>query len=669
VNVSRFAKAGLIVGLAVGLAAVALPAGANHNADYHSANMSNLFNSPNGRNVTNSDLAFWGKYAYQGDYGGFRIFDISNPASPQLVGNFNCPGPQMDLTVFDRDGNGQADIAFGSVDSVRTGPQCGAPPASPATSPTGWEGLRIIDISNPANPTQIGTVYLDCGSHTNTLWPDPARNRVLLWNSSYPLGSGPTCGQTTGPPNGRDPNHGVIQIVEAKWSPTNPLGPVTAAEIAEPKIVYPGDPDNKFTPAEHGLPGPPVLEPSMRACHDITVYTTLRLAAAACAEQGQLWRVDANGMPDTENPIWVIDDTVDETGTTGNPNDPGVVVDFWHSATFSWDGKIINFIDESFGAGCPPVTAVGAAVPNRQPGDTGRMFFVDAASGKLLSSYMNSRPLENTYCSAHLGNVVPATDKYLLANAWYAGGASVVDFTNPAAPNEIAWYDFAPAGPTGSNNWSLYWYEGPALPEPSLTLYGTDGLLPGSTSARGFQVFKADVDSNELNFSHLNPQTQELVIGPGGALRCKGKIATLVGTNQKDEILGTNGNDVILARGGNDEIKSRDGSDTVCAGRGRDEVRAGNSDKGGKGDMVFGQGGRDRLFGQGAKDLLRGGSKGDLIKAGSGQNDASFGQGGNDEVRGQGGSDKVVGGGGVDYCNGGSGVDTEATCETRVLFP
>lgn len=611
VNVSKLTKATMTAALALILAAGVLPAAATHNADYHSANTSNLFNSPNGRSpaATNSDIAFWGKYAYVGDYGGFRIFDLSNPASPVLVGNMSCPGPQNDLTVFDRDGNGQADIAFASVDSVRAGPDCSAGAAPSPTAPGGWEGLRIFDITNHASPSHIGSVYLDCGSHTNTLWPDPGRNRVLLWNSSYPLGSGPTCGQTTGPPNGRDPNHGVIQIVEAKWDPANPLGPVTAAEIAEPKIVYPGDPDNKFTPAEHGLPGPPTLEPSMRACHDITVYVAFRLAAAACAEQGQLWRVNPRGMPDTENPIWTIDDTVDETGTTGNANDKGIVVDFWHSATFSWDGKIINFIDESFGSGCPPVTNVGAAVPNRQPGDTGRMFFVDAATGNLLSSYMNPRPSENTYCSAHLGNVVPATDKYLLANAWYAGGASVVDFTNPSAPTEVGWYDIAPAGATGSNNWSVYWYEGPALPEPSLTLYGTDGLQPASgSSARGFQVFKTDVDSNEVNLSLLNPQTQEMVIGRGGPLKCKGKIATLVGTLGKDNIIGTPANDVIASLGGNDRVNGKSGNDVICGAKGKDRLR--------------GAAGKDRLYGQGQNDRLNGGPARDFCHGGPGRDRA-----------------------------------------------
>jgi len=34
--------------------------------------------------VTNSDLAFSGKYAIQGSYNGFQVYDVSNPAKHQL---------------------------------------------------------------------------------------------------------------------------------------------------------------------------------------------------------------------------------------------------------------------------------------------------------------------------------------------------------------------------------------------------------------------------------------------------------------------------------------------------------------------------------------------------------------------------------------------------------
>ena len=81
----------------------------------------NPFNAAN-THVTSSDIAFWGDLAYVGDYGGFRIFDISRPV-PRLVSDMRCYGPQGDPSVFDRDGNGKADTLVLSVDSVLTGPR------------------------------------------------------------------------------------------------------------------------------------------------------------------------------------------------------------------------------------------------------------------------------------------------------------------------------------------------------------------------------------------------------------------------------------------------------------------------------------------------------------------------------------------------------------------
>jgi Ca2+-binding RTX toxin-like protein len=284
-------------------------------------------------------------------------------------------------------------------------------------------------------------------------------------------------------------------------------------------------------------------------------------------------------------------------------------------------------------------------------------------------------PWETEYCSAHLGNVVPATDKNLLVFSWYMGGITVLDFANPASPSRVAYYDGAgPTGPAGDDsfdNWAAYWYEGPALPGNNLTIYATDGVHDPSDNdggARGFLSLRADVAANELNLDHLNPQTQDLgVVSPQGLLSCKGKVATLVGTNGNDVLVGTPGEDVVVGLGGKDIIKTGNGNDTICAGSGSDRVRAGNSAKGGF-DLVLGEGGKDKLFGQGGRDRLRGGGGKDLIKAGSGR-DRLAGQKGNDALRGQGGADKLNGGPGRDLCNGGAGRDTATRCERVQLVP
>src|SRR5699024_5775364 len=109
-----------------------------------------------------SDLAFWGDYVFQGSYGGFQVTDIPQPKDPEVVSIMECRGGQGDPTVSP-DGN----LLFLSVDAPRTDDSCDSAPSS-AVSPTAWEGMRVFDISDKANPEYIASVQTDCGSHTHT---------------------------------------------------------------------------------------------------------------------------------------------------------------------------------------------------------------------------------------------------------------------------------------------------------------------------------------------------------------------------------------------------------------------------------------------------------------------------------------------------------------------
>jgi hypothetical protein len=518
----RFVRLALPLLVIAALSAGTVPAVAVHNADKHH-NMNLLFRSPNAK--INSDLAFWGNYVVSGYYrndqsvGGFRIFDIADPARPVLLRDFACDGLQADPILWDRNGNDIPDLLLLAVDRTMEGPECGAARAA-HNDPEGWEGVRVFTLSDdPANPfqniTQVEAVYTDCGAHTITLWPgEAAEGQLIVYVSSYPLRPGPTCGvanhdNTANPYDGDpgspgDPEHGVIQVLEV------PLDdPAEAHEIAQPPINYPDDPDNRIEWCERG-PGacaPGVLEPAARACHDIAVLVRLRLAAGACAEQGQLWTIDENGIPDTANPIWVSDDKV---SSGGEGNIPGAI-DFFHSATFNNSGSVVNWIDESFGDGCPPITMWEPRT--WQPGGphlTGRMFFVDGDTGSFLSYFQvgETRPEPGSYCSAHMGLPVPGS-RDLLVNAWYMGGVDVVDFSDPTNPREVAYYDMAPDGPTGSDNWSAYSYKGPRFRSGrGLPVYASDGVHNPDT-ARGLLVFRANVRSSGQTLDHLNPQTQE----------------------------------------------------------------------------------------------------------------------------------------------------------------
>ncbi|HEX6232848.1 MAG TPA: hypothetical protein VFZ63_06955 [Jiangellaceae bacterium] len=521
--------------LVLGSLTLAWPAGAGHVPDQNKR-MFEEFTSPN--QATNSDLAFWGNHAFVGYYtgdagfpvgtaprGGFRIFDISDPASPQLVRDFACDGLQADPIVWDRNGNGVADLLLLAVDRTMAAPECGAP-RSAHNDPTGWEGVRVFTMSDdPANPftdiQQVKAVYTDCGAHTITGWPKDDGSGLLVYVSSYPLRPGPTCGsiapasgippyQNLANPYDEDPGspdsslHGVIQIVDVPFA-----NPAAAHELdVQPAISYPGDPDGMIDWTERNLVAPGVLEPAAIACHDIVVHVEHRLAGAACAEQGQVWEIDEDGIPDTLNPITIGDDKVTSGGTGQIPG----AVDFFHSVMFDNEAEVVNWVDESFGSGCPPMTTYQPRPWNPAGGThkTGSMFFTDM-EGNFLSEFhvgdLRPDPSPGEYCSAHMGMAIPGINDDLLVNAWYTGGVNVIDFSNASKPREIAFYDPA----RNSGTWSAYPYTGPLYKNgPGIPVYASDGVTNNGL-AEGMVVYRTIVQKpgKPHVMDHLNPQTMD----------------------------------------------------------------------------------------------------------------------------------------------------------------
>jgi hypothetical protein len=526
----------LVVAAVLTLALAPGAANAGHVPDQRQQ-MREIFTSPNGR--TNSDLAFWGNHAFVGYYsgsdatpdGGVRIFDISNPREPTLVTDFKCDGLQADPIVWDRNGNGVADLLLLAVDRTMASPECGAPRTA-HDDPNGWEGVRVFTMSDdPEDPftniRQVEAVYTDCGAHTITAWPgllDSANPRLLVYVSSYPLRAGPTCGDTefqnTNNPYDEDPGrpnnplHGVIQIVEV------PLAtPAASHELnRQPRVRYPGDPDGKIdwcerqvtglTPEGQPNPCPGPFEPAAVACHDLVVHVEHQLLGAACAEQGQVWRINPNGIPQTRAPISVGDDEVSSGGTGQFPG----AVDFFHSVMFDNEGETVNWVDESFGTGCPTMTTWQPRA--WQPGGrhkTGRMFFSDM-DGNFQSEFhvgdVRPDPAPGEYCSAHMGMAVMGIERDLLVNAWYTGGVDVIDFTDPTSLSEIAFYD----PQQNSGTWSAYPYTGPlfwAGPGPGIPVYASDGVT-NNALAEGMVVYRArNIERPDELVDHLNPQTMD----------------------------------------------------------------------------------------------------------------------------------------------------------------
>jgi hypothetical protein len=505
------------------------------------SNMSKLFDDP--WPATHSDFAFWGEHAFSGWYtastGGLHIYDISNPASPVEIRNFPCNGNQNDPIVWDRNGNGVADLLLLAVDRTMDGTACNASVSNRVNAegdtvrfdanPNGWEGVRVFTMSDdPANPfqtiTQVDAQYTDCGAHTitaNTKFAQDAVNpRLVVYVQSYPLRPGPTCGvtgsltaqkpheNTTNPfedPSDReieDPLHGVIQVLNV---PLN--DPANTTEIAEPEIRYPGDPDGKMDWSERGFAPPPAFEPAAVACHDVVIHVPTNIMGAACAEQGQVWEVDpATGIPNTTNPMAVGDDKFSSGGTGQFPG----AVDFFHSVMFDNGMETVNWVDESFGTGCPTMTKWQKRPwHNGRTNMTGFMYFSDMEGDYQSRFHVGKlRPddSEGEYCSSHMGMTVTGIEEDLLVNAWYTGGVDVIDFTDPENLEEIAYYDSDRV--TGA--WSAYPYTGPLFQGGGVPVYVSDGV-EDNANARGMEVYRAKVTTPGAGalLDHLNPQTME----------------------------------------------------------------------------------------------------------------------------------------------------------------
>ncbi|MEV5978486.1 hypothetical protein [Streptomyces sp. NPDC052114] len=366
----------------------------------------------------NTDIAFQGKYAFAGNYDGFRIYDISNPKAPRTVSQVLCPGSQNDVSV-------SGNLLFLSTDSSRSDNSCNST-SQPATEKSSWEGMKIFDISDKANPKYVSAVETACGSHTHTLVPE--RKNVYVYVSSYsPSATFPDC----------QPPHDGISVIKVPRK-----APEKAAVVGFP-VLFPGEgPDGGGNP---GGPTNPGVQKTT-GCHDLTVLPSEDLAAGACMGDGILFSIK-----DPEHPK-VIDQVQDNKNFA-----------FWHSATFNQKANKVVFTDELGGGSA--ATCDAATGPER--GANG-IYDIKGKGDKrklVFRSYFkiprHQGATEN--CVAHNGSLIPVKGKDLMVQAWYQGGVSVWDFTDSTRPKEIGYFDRGPHTTdkiTVSGSWSAYYYNG-----------------------------------------------------------------------------------------------------------------------------------------------------------------------------------------------------------------
>ncbi|GAA1099799.1 LVIVD repeat-containing protein [Nocardiopsis metallicus] len=408
---------------------------------------------PEAVNNVNSDLAFTGDYAIGGNYDGFVVYDISDPESPTVVSEVLCPGGQGDVSV-------SGDLLYFAVDYPRASDECGAP-AVPVTDPNGFEGVRIFDISDKANPQYVSAVRTDCGSHTLTLVPGDEEREYVYVSSYSPSVNFPNC----------QPPHDKISVIEV------PLEDPASAAVASEPVLFPDggnhDQDNLLLPTQ--------------GCHDITVFPTKDLAAGACMGDGILMDISDPLEP-------VVTEVIQDENFA-----------FWHSATFTNDARTVLFTDELGGGGAPTCTEeIG---PERGANAIYTIKGKGADATLEFASYFKiDRHQGDQICVAHNGSLIPVPGKDYFVQSWYQGGVSVIDFNDPRNPREIGYFDAdSRIDPDIQDNdtWSAYYY---------------NGYVYSSDIERGLDVLKITDPrlraAERVTYDEFNPQTQP-VYRPG----------------------------------------------------------------------------------------------------------------------------------------------------------
>ena len=434
--------------------------------------------SPLGR--ANSDMAVSNGKLFVGNFNGFNAYDISGGGAPRLVMSVVCPGGQGDVSVH-------GDLLFMSVEENRGRLNCGAATTEDDVTSQRFRGVRIFDISDLNAPRQIAAVQTCRGSHTHTLVPHPTDANVLyIYNSgtSDVRGAAELAICTDGQPD-QNPETALFSIDVIKVELNRPQD---AAIVNRPRIFADSQTGRVAGLWRGGRAGLATQNTAQtNQCHDITVFPEVGLAAGACSGNGILLDIS-----DPENPR-----------RTSDIFDPDMA--YWHSATFNNAGDKVVFTDE-WGGG------IGARCQATNPSTWGANMVATIENRTLAGRSFHKLPsaqgaTEN--CVAHNGMIIPVPGRDLMVQAWYQGGVSIMDFTDPAKPVEIAFFDRGPidAGRLYvGGSWSAYWFNGRIY--SSEIVRGLDVLrLVPSEHLSAAEIAAAEA----VTLGTINPQTQTRV--------------------------------------------------------------------------------------------------------------------------------------------------------------
>jgi Ca2+-binding RTX toxin-like protein len=266
------------------------------------------------------------------------------------------------------------------------------------------------------------------------------------------------------------------------------------------------------------------------------------------------------------------------------------------------------------GIGSMSVPRSGAAAA---PLPDGRVLVVGGGSPSAYSSAEIFDPATNTFSSAGIGSLSVARSRAAAASlpdgVLVAGGFwPSAEVFNPATGT------FSSAG-IGSMCVPRVNAAAAPLPGGRVLVAGGDNFDTIAHTLASAEIFAA-------GSAPASPTCGAASAPPSAS--CRGRQATMVGTDGPEQISGTPAADVIAALGGKDKLSGLAGQDVICGGKGNDTLKGG----GGK-DQLTGQKGNDKLYGQKGNDKLSGKAGNDTLKGGPGKDTLKGGAGKDKQVQ------------------------------------
>jgi hypothetical protein len=317
---------------------------------------------------------------------------------------------------------------------------------------SGGQGLRIVDVSDPANPVAVSPIVPDTPSRDVDLIHHPnGRLYAVLCQGSAVLHlvdvTDPTAPVLVGDVTAIGPCHnlatvpGTAIVYNSRSISTHVPGPLETGQVDIVDFTDPANPTvtvfafPAVVVTEGGVPRPV----TSTTCHDMTFNVALSRAYCAGVTDTTIWDVTDPKQPR-------IVQVIDWPGTN-----------IHHGVWDARNGTLLILGDEFAGVAAPsPPCSATVSDP------TSALWFFDISdlSTPLPVGYFQVQWEQGlgdgglpSYCSTHFGDVF--SDRYLVMG-WYAAGTVLVDFSDPANARQVAHY--RPDGAT--NTWEARYWNG-----------------------------------------------------------------------------------------------------------------------------------------------------------------------------------------------------------------